>query len=128
MVYSIKKRKREKPSYCNFHAKKNEKEYVVTSVIPTLKHASNHPSKSVIRSMEICDLLGNKKSLKLETVLQIGSKDKLNIDGTLLLVPEHSLHKVFHHGFPKKKEKLLASVSPPSWRVVFLCLSKKPAN
>lgn len=45
MVYSIKKRKREKPSYCNFHAKKNEKEYVVTSVIPTLKHASNHPSQ-----------------------------------------------------------------------------------
>ena len=86
--------------------------------------------------MEICDLLGNKKGLKLETVLQIGSKDKLNIDGTLLLVPEHSLllvpehslHKVFHHGFPKKKEKLLASASPPSWSVVFLCLSKKPAN
>lgn len=45
MVYSIKKREREKPSYCNFHAKKNEKEYVVTSVIPTLKHASNHPSQ-----------------------------------------------------------------------------------
>lgn len=78
--------------------------------------------------MEICDLLGNKKGLKLETVLQIGSKDKLNIDGTLLLVLEHSLHKVFHHGFPKKKEKLLASASPPSWSVVFLCLSKKPAN
>lgn len=78
--------------------------------------------------MEICDLLGNKKGLKLETVLQIGSKDKLNIGGTLLLVPEHSLHNVFHHGFPKKKEKLLASAPPPSWRVVFLCLSKKPAN
>ena len=52
MVYSIKKRKREKLSYCNFHAKKNEKEYVVTSVIPTLKHASNHPSQKCDQKYE----------------------------------------------------------------------------
>lgn len=114
MVYSIKKRKREKPSYCNFHAKKNEKEYVVTSVIPTLKHASNHPSQKCDQKYGNMWPFRKQKGLKLETVLQIGSNDKLNIGGTLLLVPEHSLHKVFHHGFPKKKEKLLASASPPS--------------
>ena len=49
MVYSIKKRKRKKTGnqvIVISMLTKMKKEYVVTSVIPTLKHASNHPSQN----------------------------------------------------------------------------------